>query len=192
MTTTSRIPIRLALGLCLFSLTFAAEQKEKPQLHKRSPQDAARIQAQLIKQVGHELRMLPYFSVFDNLAYRVDVDKVTLLGQVVRGSLKDDAEYRVKKLEAVSSVDNKIEVLPASFNDDRLRQQLFRSIYGSSVLRRYANQPVPPIHIIVKGGHVALEGVVATPMEKNVAGIQANSVGGVFSVVNNLLKEKSK
>ena len=115
---------------------------------------------------------------------------MTLSGQVTQPTLKSDAEKNVKSIEGVSSVDNKIEVLPVSPNDDRLRRAEFRAIYSAPNLNKYAIQAVPPIHIIVKGGHVTLVGVVANEADKNVAEIQAKSVSGVFSVDNKLTVEK--
>jgi hyperosmotically inducible protein len=144
----------------------------------------------LAREVRHELVMLPYYGVFDNLAYRVDGGTVTLFGQVTRPTLKSDAERVVKNIEGVERVVNNIEVLPVSSMDDRIRLAEYRAIYGQATLNRYALQAVPPIHIIVKNGHVTLEGVVATESDKNVAGIQAKSVPGVFSVENNLRVEK--
>src|SRR5215831_542219 len=110
--------------------------------------------ARITKEVRHELVMLPYYSVFDNLAYRVDGSKVTLFGQVVRPTLKSDAENVVKKIEGVTSVDNEIEVLPVSPNDDRIRREVYRAIFGRPELQRYGMGAVPSIHIIVKNGNV--------------------------------------
>ncbi len=142
------------------------------------------------KEVGHELRMLPYLGVFDNLAYKVEGYKVTLLGQVTRDTLKSDAGRVVKSIEGVEQVDNQIEVLPVSPNDDRLRLRLYRAIYGYGPLQKYAMGVNPPIRIIVKRGHLTLEGVVDNEADKNIAGIRANGVSGVFSVTNNLRVEK--
>jgi hyperosmotically inducible protein len=143
----------------------------------------------IAREVRHQLVMLPYYSVFDDLAFKVDDYTVTLMGQVVLPSLKSDAEAAVKGIEGVERVVNQIEVLPASPNDDRIRHAAFHAIYGFSALNRYAIQAVPPIHILVKGGNITLEGVVATQMDKNVAGIRANGVHGAFSVTNNLRVE---
>ena len=144
----------------------------------------------ITKEVRHELVMLPFYGVFDNLAYKVDPDgTVTLLGQTIRPTLKTDAERAVKNIEGVTRVVNNIEVLPPSPNDDRIRREVYRSIYGNEVLSQYQLRAVPPIHIIVKSGHVTLEGVVAKPMDKQVAEIQAKSVPGTFSVTNNLRVE---
>lgn len=143
------------------------------------------------KEVRHELMLLPFLGVFDNLEYRVDGYNVTLLGPVTRPVLKTDADKAVKSIEGVEKVDNEIEVLPLSPNDDRLRLALYRAIYGNSVLSRYAMQTIAPIRIVVKNGNVALEGVVAMEMEKNVANIQANGVSGVFKVTNNLRVEEA-
>ena len=142
------------------------------------------------KEVRHELIMLPYLGVFDNLAYKVDGYNVTLVGQVTRPSLKSDAQNVVKKIEGVEKVDNQIEVLPPSPMDDRLRLRLYGAIYGYEPLQKYAMPVVKPIGIIVKNGHVSLEGVVDNPGDKNLAGIRANGVSGIFSVKNNLVVAK--
>jgi hyperosmotically inducible protein len=147
----------------------------------------------IVKEVHHELVMLPFYGVFDNLAYKVDPDgTVTLLGQVARPTLKSDAENVVKRIEGVERVVNNIEVLPTSINDDNIRRAVYRAIYGNSVLSQYQLRAVPPIHIIVKNGNVTLEGVVARTMDKQVAGMQANQVSGVFSVTNNLQVEEEE
>jgi hyperosmotically inducible protein len=147
--------------------------------------------ARINREVRHELVMLPYLGVFDSLAYQIDGNNnVTLSGQVTRPTLKTDAGRAVKRIEGVANVDNQIEVLPASFNDDRLRHSLYRAIYGYPSLNRYAMPVLKPIRIIVKNGHVTLEGVVANEPDKNVVNIRANGVHGVFSVTNNLQVEK--
>ena len=141
----------------------------------------------IANEVRHRLVMLPWYSVFDNLAYKVEGDKVTLYGQVTRPTLKSDAEAVVKGIEGVSTVVNNIEVLPPSPMDDQLRRALYRAIYGDTGLSRYSIQAVPSIHIIVKNGNVTLEGVVDSEADKNLAGIRANQVPNVFSVKNNLV-----
>jgi hyperosmotically inducible protein len=143
------------------------------------------------KEVRHELLMLPYLGVFDNLAYKVDGYNVTLVGQVTRPTLKSDAENVVKKIEGVEKVDNQIEVLPPSPMDDQLRRRLYRAIYGFPSLQKYSMGVQQPIRIIVKGGNVTLEGVVDNDADKNTAGIRAKSVSGVFGVTNNLQVVKS-
>jgi hyperosmotically inducible protein len=145
----------------------------------------------IVKEVHHELVLLPYYGVFDNLAYRVSPDgTVTLIGQVARPTLKTDAENAVKRIEGVERVDNQIQVLPTSPMDDQIRLATYRAIYGNSVLSPYGLRAVPPIHIIVNQGHVTLEGVVAKQMDKQVAEMQAKSVPNVFSVTNNLRVEE--
>jgi hyperosmotically inducible periplasmic protein len=141
------------------------------------------------REVRHELVTLPFYGVFDNLAFQVDGGTVTLLGQVSRPTLKTDAERVVKSIEGVERVINRIEILPLSPYDDRIRLATYRAIYGNTALNRYALQAVPPIHIIVKNGNVTLEGVVANEGDKNIADIRARSVPGVFSVTNNLRVE---
>ena len=155
-------------------------------------QNSSRSQERITKEVRHELLMLPWFGVFDNIAFKVDGSSVTLLGQVVRPSLKSDAENAVKHIEGVEKVDNQIEVLPTSPMDDRLRMELYRAIYGYPALEKYALGVQKPIRIIVKNGHVALEGVVDSEADKNLGGLRANGVPGIFSVTNNLHVESSK
>ena len=140
----------------------------------------------LYKEVRHELVMLPNLSLWDNLAYKVDGYKVTLLGQVRNAGLKSEAENSVKRIEGVEQVDNQIQVLPPSPSDDRIRVAVARSIFDAPGLFPYAMESVPPIHIIVNGGHVSLEGAVNNEGDKNMAEIRAKQVPGVFSVTNNL------
>src|SRR6202142_1885397 len=149
--------------------------------------------ARIYKEVRHELVMLPFYGVFDNLSYKVDPDgTVTLMGQVARPVLKSDAENAVKRIEGVERVVNNIDVLPASPEDDRIRREVYRAIYGNPALSEYQIRAVPPIHIIVKNGHITLEGVVARAMDKQIAGVQANGVPGTFSVTNNLAVEEDE
>jgi hyperosmotically inducible periplasmic protein len=158
---------------------------------QEATQPSARATERITKEVRHELLMLPYFGVFDNIAYKVDGYNVSLMGQVTRPTLKSDAENVVKRIEGVEHVDNQIEVLPTSPNDDRLRLRLYRAIYGYPPMQKYALGVQKPIRIIVKNGHVTLEGVVDNEGDKNIANIRANSVSGVFSVTNNLQVVKS-
>ena len=144
----------------------------------------------VMKEVRHELVMLPYYGVFDNLLYEVSPDgTVTLRGEASRSTLKSDAERAVREIEGVERVDNQIKVLPVSPNDGRIRRATYRKVFGHDVLWQYQFRAVPPIHVVVENGHVTLEDVVARQMEKQVAGVQANSVSGVFSVQNNLRVE---
>jgi hyperosmotically inducible periplasmic protein len=145
----------------------------------------------IVREVRHQLLLLPYYSVFDNLAFRVDGDHVTLEGQVVRPTLKSDAEAAVKSIEGVSSVTNNIEVLPPSPMDDQSRRALYRAIYGDPTLSKYGWSSMPSIHIIVKSGHVSLEGVVDNESDKNIATLRAKSVPNVFDVKNNLAVKSS-
>ncbi len=172
----------LPLIFCMAALASPAPQDNQPSgaLDQKSL-------ARIYKEVRHQLVLLPYYNVFDNLAYKVDPDgTVTLLGQVVNPTLKSDAGNAVKGIEGVERVVNNIEVLPNSPNDDRIRRATYRAIYGNPQLSQYQLRAVPPIHIIVKNGNITLEGAVATEMDKTVAGIKANGVSGAFSVTNNL------
>ena len=143
------------------------------------------------EEVRHELRMLPYYGVFDWLEFVVQPDNtVVLRGQVVRPTTKSDAEARVSKIDGVSKVINEIEVLPASPQDDRLRRALYRELYGwNSPLFRYATQSVPPIHIIVNRGRAILKGVVANKADAQLAYMRARSVPGLFDVKSELMVE---
>jgi hyperosmotically inducible protein len=154
-------------------------------------QDLSHVRTRLMEEVRHQLVLLPYYDVFDNLAFEIkDIDTVVLMGQVTRPTLKSDAENVVRRIEAVGKVENKIEVLPLSPNDDRIRIATYRAIYTKPGLDRYALRAVPPIHIIVKNGNVTLTGIVATEADKNLAGMMANGVSGVFKVTNDLRVEK--
>lgn len=143
-------------------------------------------QDRLIKEVRHELIMLPYYNVFDNLTFRVDGRTVILEGQVTQPVLKSDAGNVVKRVEGVDKVINNLEVLPPSPMDDRIRREVYRSIYSFGPLFKYGNMAVPPIHIIVKNGRVTLEGVVDNESDKTLAGMRANQVPGTFQITNNL------
>src|ERR1700681_2129307 len=168
---TKRALIAAALSLLIFagltSVSMARGAKE--QKETKSSQN-------LVREVRHQLLLLPYYSVFDNLAYRVDGDHVTLEGQVTRPTLKSDAEAAVKTIEGISGVTNNIEVLPPSPMDDQLRRALYHAIYGDPALSKYGWSALPSIHIIVKNGHVSLEGVVDSEADKNLAGIRTNTV----------------
>ena len=183
MSTLSAKIVHVLVTGCLVMVTLAASSLAQGQLRQTA-------QARLEKEVRHVLGTQPFYSVFDNLAFQVDGDRVTLLGQVVRPTLKPDAAAAVKSIEGVAAVDNQIEVLPVSPNDDRIRRAEFRAIYSAPGMEKYAIQAVPPIHIIVKNGHVTLVGVVANATDKILAEVRAKSVPGAFSVTNQLTAEK--
>jgi len=151
----------------------------------------SQVNPRMVREIRHELRMLPYYGVYDWLEFEVQRDNtVVLRGQVVRPTTKSDAEGRVKDVDGVSKVNNQIEVLPLSPSDDRLRAALYRAIYNfNSPLFRYATQSVPPIHLIVDRGHATLKGVVANKGDAQLAYIRARGVPGLFSVKNELIIE---
>jgi hyperosmotically inducible protein len=165
----------LALGFASMPVRSIAQNQEP------------KAQQNLIKEIRHQLVLLPWYSVFDNLSFKIEGSKIILLGQVVRPTLKPDAEAAVKSVEGVSSVQNDIEVLPNSPMDNQLRRAVYRAIYSEPGLSRYAQSAVPSIHIIVKNGNVTLEGVADNETDKNLAGLRANGVPNVFSVKNNLV-----
>ncbi len=152
--------------------------------------DTKAVRTDLAEEIRHQLVMLPYYSVFDNLEFKIDDQGgVVLSGEVTRPTLKSDAEYVVRKVAGADKVVDKIEVLPLSNEDDRIRIAEYRAIFRNDQLDRYILQAIPPLHIIVKNGNVTLIGVVAREADKDVAGIVANTVPGVFSVTNKLLVE---
>ncbi|HUZ47201.1 MAG TPA: BON domain-containing protein [Terriglobia bacterium] len=140
----------------------------------------------LSHQVRHELLMLPYYGVFDNLEYKVDGNNVELSGQVIDPTLRSEAGNVVKDIKGIKSVTNKIQILPLSPNDNRIRFAEYRAVFGFGGLYRYAMGANPSIHIIVDNGNVTLVGVVGNKMDKTLAGMAANWVPDVFSVTNNL------
>jgi hyperosmotically inducible periplasmic protein len=147
----------------------------------------------IAKEVRHELVMLPYYGIFDDLGFTVQNGTVTLYGAVVRPILKSDAENVVKRVEGVSNVENKIEVLPPSSLDDQIRMAEYRAIYGDpAISTRYGYRALPSIHIIVRNGHVTLEGMVATKGDKDLINVKANGVPNVFSVDNRLQVESQE
>jgi hyperosmotically inducible periplasmic protein len=170
------------MSLVLLSFALAPSMIAQTEFGQSVSPSEARIQ----KEVRHELLMLPYFGVFDYIAFQVKGDTVTLLGEVTRPTLKSDAENVVKHIEGVQQVINNIEVLPPSPMDDQLRLALYRAIYGYPALEKYALGVQKPIRIIVKNGRVTLEGVVDSETDKNLVTVRANSVPGIFSVTNNL------
>jgi len=147
----------------------------------------------MAQEIRHQLVMLPYYTIFDDLAFRLNGSTVTLLGAVTRPTLKSDAENVVKRIEGVTQVDNQIEVLPLSSMDDQIRLAIARAIYGDPQIgTRYGNRSMPSIHIIVKNGNVTLEGVVANEGDKNLINLRASGVPNVFKVNNNLIVESSR
>jgi len=177
--------MKALLTVILFSASLVAQVQSGPQLAQR-PGRADAGEQHIVKEVRHELVMLPYYSVFDDLEFQVNGNTVTLLGAVATPALKSDAESVVKKVEGVEKVDNQIKVLPPSPMDDQLRRKVARAIFSQDGLSKYSWSAVPSIHIIVDHGHVALKGVVDNAMDKNLANIAANGVPGVFSVTNDL------
>jgi hyperosmotically inducible protein len=181
--------LSVALLLPLSSLGQNAEtanQKDHNDAFVRGPSS----QSALAREVRHQLVMLPYYTIFDDLAFRINGSNVTLIGAVTNPTLKSDAGNVVKGVEGVTNVDNQIKVLPLSPMDWQIRRAEFRAIYGDPQIGdRYGHQALPPIHIIVENGHVTLEGVVANQGDKNLIGIRANGVPNVFSVTNNLRVE---
>jgi hyperosmotically inducible periplasmic protein len=152
----------------------------------QAPRDQANNEAWMTREVRHQLVMLPYLTLFDNLEYRVDGTTVTLTGQVVNPSLKPDAAGVVKHVEGVTKVINNIEVLPPSSMDWQIRRAEYRAIYGYADLWKYAMGALPPVHIVVDTGHVTLYGAVDSQSDKNLIDLRAKTVPDVFSVTDDL------
>jgi hyperosmotically inducible protein len=176
-----KIPFLLSVPLLVAPLMLA-------QSHEMAQSQGGMTHLQ--KEVRHELVMLPDIDIFDNLAFRVDGNNVTLMGQVTQPVKKSEAENVVKHIEGVGQVTNQIEVLPLSPNDDQIRRATYLTLVREPQLQKYFMQALPPIRIIVKNGNVNLEGVVADKGDSNIAKIRANGVPGVFSVTDNLRAEK--
>lgn len=172
------------LALTLASVAIAA-QAATAAVANEQPQTLTRFQ----EEIRHELAMLPWVGIFDNLEFQVNGGHVTLLGAVTRPTVKSSAENVVRRIEGVETVTNNIEVLPLSPFDDRIRLAAYRAIYGYGPLQRYGLNPQAPIRIIVKNGNITLEGIVANEMDRNLANIRANGVSGAFSVTNDLRVE---
>jgi osmotically-inducible protein OsmY len=130
--------------------------------------------------------LAPHYGVFDSLSFKLDGNDVTLLGQVLLPVTREEISRRVSKLAGVIKVIDQIKVLPLSPSDDAMRLRVYRSLFGTTDLYRYALSPNPSIHIIVKGGRVTLEGVVSNEGDSRFAYNAARRVNGVFSVANNL------
>lgn len=175
--------MRRTLVVTLFVATLAA-----PLILLAGPQRpvSARAEERITDEVRHQILMLPYYNVFDNITFKVEGYNVTLMGAVTRPTVKSSAGNVVKRIEGVQNVENKIEVLPLSNMDNQLRLRLFRAIYGYGALRRYDLSVQKPFRIIVKNGNVTLEGVVDSEADKNLVNIRAHGVPGIFSIKNNL------
>ena len=173
--------IALSAALSAPNVTFGRQQAQR----------VAHAEDTVSREVRHQLVMLPRYSVFDILQYSVNGGHVTLKGAVTDPTVKSDAESAVKSIEGVESIDNQIEVLPLSPNDDQIRRAVYRAIYSEPSLQRYSEGALQSIHIIVKNGNVTLVGTVDNDGDKDVANIKAKSVPNVFSVTNNLMVEKS-
>ncbi|MBZ5592465.1 MAG: BON domain-containing protein [Acidobacteriia bacterium] len=176
----NRFPFKLMLASLLVAAGAAMASTPNPA--------GGSTDAQIAQKVVHEIRMYPRYTIWDNIAVRVNNGDVDLQGQVSQPFKKADLSRIAQKVSGVRSVTNEIAVLPTSFFDDRIRLQVARAIYRDPMFSRYAIQAVPPIHIIVDNGHVTLEGVVNNPMEKNVAGIRAGQAGLSFGQVTNNLQ----
>ncbi len=177
-----RLTIMMTILMLAFSAGTASLMGQENELDRK------------VEEIRKSLAKLPYYGVFDHLSfqYNEQTGKVVLIGAVTRPTLKSDAERVVERVEWVKDVENKIEVLPLSTADDRIRRALYRSIYGQPALQKYGVGANPSIHIIVKNGNVSLEGFVINSADRTIAEAQARSVGGTFAVKNNLQVDQGK
>jgi len=148
-------------------------------------------EGQLAKKIRHELLMLPYYSIFDDLAFQLNGTEVTLQGACPPEppwDIKSDAENVVKRIPGVTEVFNEIKLLPLSNMDWQIRRAEAKAIYGDPEIgTRYGYQALPSVHIIVDNGHVTLEGVVDNQFDDTLIRTRANEVPAVFSVTDNLI-----
>ncbi|MGA2263234.1 MAG: BON domain-containing protein [Acidobacteriota bacterium] len=185
ITSVRTLPVALLALLVVAGLTVSVPVRASDR------NDSKATHVGLSEEIRHQLVMLPYFGVFDNLEFEIqDNNSVVLSGEVTRPILKSAAENSVRRLTGVGKIVDNIEVLPLSPFDDRIRVAEYRAIFSNGRLDRYVLRAVPPIHIVVKNGRVTLVGVVASQSDKNIAGIVANQVPGVFNVTNDLTVEK--
>lgn len=180
---------RWAIHLALMALMAAGVcprivGQTTPAKKASAPNEPATI---LSREIHHQLAVLPYYSVFDYITFSMKGNNVTLSGQVLRRSLREHAEAAMRNIEGVGTVTNQIEVLPASLSDDDLRNSIYRALYEDSTLAHYATDNVPPVHIVVKNGAVALEGSVDSVADKKLAGLRAGGVSNLQGLRNNLI-----
>jgi hyperosmotically inducible periplasmic protein len=142
----------------------------------------------IAKEVRHELLMLPYYSLFDDLEYSVQGNTVTLTGSLTsqHSITKSEAQGAVQHIEGVDKVINNIQLLPLSPLDDEVRVKVYRAISNTASLSRYFWEAAPSVHIIVRGQRVTLRGYVNSEMDKNLATIAVKNVPDVFEVTNDL------
>jgi hyperosmotically inducible protein len=176
--------IVLSLVLSCGAVEITASQPPRPASQAKMQEKPAEA---LARSVHHQIQVLPFYSVFDNIESRVEGNRVTLTGQVLRPTLKASAEAAVKDIEGVGTVSNQIEVLPSSESDDGLRGDIYRVLFENDSLKRYAVETVPAIHIIVENGNVVLEGWVESDSDKKLAGSLSGGVSNSKSLQNHLV-----
>lgn len=183
-----KVFLHLLAVVFIFSIFFLVPflRAQHPPGAKPAKSESKPEESFLSREIRHQLLVLPFYSVFDYITFSLDADKVTLSGQVLRTTLRANAEAAVKSIEGVNTVNNLIEVLPKSPGDDDARRAVYRAIFEDSTLQRYAIPDVPTIHIVLKNGKVTLEGTVGSEQERNLATTRASSVAGISSVKNNI------
>jgi len=178
--------VRKLLTFCSLGLLLGLGFHGSVKAQEATAMNQQQANPNIVREVRHQLVMLPYYTVFDWITFQVNGNDVTLNGEVAVPVNKDDAQAAVKKVEGVGKITNNIKILPPSPMDDQIRRAEYRAIFNFDSLGRYAFMAIPSIHIIVDGGHVTLEGIVDNQADKDAVGIRANGVANVFSVTNNL------
>ncbi len=185
-----KLPTLVITSLLFVTSGLADQPNQQKQPHNDVFTSGPQNESQLARQIRHNLLMLPYYTVFDDLAFQLNDGVVTLMGACPPENpwnIKSDAENAVKNIPGVKSVINQIKVLPLNLMDWQIRRAEARIIYGDPTIgMRYGYQALPPIHIIVDNGHVTLEGVVDNQLDDTLIRTRANSVPNVFSVTDNL------
>jgi hyperosmotically inducible protein len=179
------------VAIVLAGSGFAADNKNQQKDHNDAFVAGPENEAQLAKQVRHALLMLPYYSIFDDLAFQLEPGGVVVLEGACPPEppwdIKKDAEEAVKRVPGVTQVVNRIKELPLSPMDWQIRRAVAQAIYGDpQIAMRYGYQALPPIHVIVDNGHVTLEGVVDNQFDDTLIRTRVNQVPNVFSVTDHL------
>jgi hyperosmotically inducible protein len=184
--------------IALLATAFTLAQQDNQQNNQQNNQQHNDVftggpqnESELARQIRHNLLMLPYYSIFDDLAFSLNGSVVTLQGACppeVPWDIRSDAEAAAKRVKGVTQVINNIKLLPLSQMDWQIRHAEARAIYGDSEIgTRYGYQALPSIHIIVDNGHVTLEGVVDNQFDDTLIRTRANTVPNVFSVTDHLI-----
>lgn len=172
------------IALCVLILAGATASKAAT-VSVTGAEDRSQLST-LEREVRKQLIKLPFYGVFDYFEFDIEGDSVILRGQVSRPTLRTSAERVVQRVAGIARIENRIEVLPLSPFDNRIRRRLLRAIYHDSFLNRYAAGSNPWIRLVVRNGDITLEGYVDREADANIAFVRANGVSDAFTVTNHL------